>query len=119
MTLKMKSDRMKSTLMSYEAVMTKIFGVPNTWNSCSYVILQKGYRVGIIHESHNNGIKTTCVATKKNRHFVADNFLSLLGIISLHENLGYSLHELRQESHELSLKIPEIYRELVFDDDDD
>jgi hypothetical protein len=99
--------------------MVKIFGVPNTWRSCSYMILQKGYTVSIDYEETEENFRSTCMAEKDSHQFIADNFLSLLGLINTYENLEGDFDEMRREGHELSHNIPENYQELYFDDDDD
>jgi hypothetical protein len=102
-----------------EGFMVEIFGVPNTWESCSYIIFQKGYTVSINYEETEDYFRSTCMAEKDSHQFIADQFLPLLGLISIYENLEGDLNEMRREGHELSRKIPENYQELYFDDDDD
>jgi hypothetical protein len=101
-----------------EGFMVEIFGVPNTWESCSYMILQKGYTVSINYEKTEDYFRSTCMAEKDSHQLIADNFLSLLGLISIYENLAGNLDGMRREGHELSRKIPENYQELYFEDDD-
>jgi hypothetical protein len=96
----------------------EISGVSNTWHACSYIILMRGYAIKVVYEEFGDDIVSTCTAEKNDRKFVAENFLSLLGMISIYDNVEYDLNEMKEGGHELSLKIPENYTELVFDENE-
>lgn len=92
--------------------MIEIYGVPNTWDSCLYIILQKGFNVSILSklECSNGHSKIVYLAEKYNNQFIANDYLSLLGAIRTWEIFGDDVLNMEEEGKELEVKIPqEIY----------
>ena len=87
--------------------MIEIYGVPNTWNSCLYIIIQKGFNVSILSKVYNpNGhSEITYLAQKYNHQFIANDYLSLLGVIRTWEILGDNLLSMKEEGKKLAAKI--------------
>jgi hypothetical protein len=99
--------------------MVKILGASNTWNSCWYIILEKGYDISMVSRTEypNGNIEQIYLAKKQDNEFRSENYLSLLGIISIWETLGDDLSGLIQEGEKLESLIPEDCMELFFEEE--
>lgn len=101
--------------------MVKILGASNTWNSCWYTILQKGYDVSVVSrtEYSNGNIEQIYLAKKHGNEFISNNYLSLLGSISIWETLGDDLSGLIKEGEKLESIISEDCMELFFEEEEE
>ena len=100
--------------------MVKILGASNTWNSCWYMILKKGYDVSVVSriECPNGDTEQIYSAKKHGNEFVSNNYLSLLGIITIWETLGGDLYGQIQEGKKLESTISEDCMELFFEEEE-
>ena len=76
--------------------MVSIGEAGNTWYPSLYIILSKGYNVELIEpEVSDDDAPNMFVASKDGKQFMSDNYLSLLGLISIWEILEtiYSIEE--------------------------
>jgi hypothetical protein len=69
--------------------MVSIGEAGNTLYPSLYIILKKGYAVEMMEpDVIDDNSPNLFVAKKEDNQFISDNFLSLLGLISIWENLG-------------------------------
>jgi hypothetical protein len=75
--------------------MVSIGEAGNTLYPSLYIILKKGYVVEMIERDIiDDNLPNLFIAKKEENQFISDNFLSLLGLISIWENIGDNIENL-------------------------
>jgi hypothetical protein len=77
----------------------------NTWYPSLHVILNKGYEVARTESIEDSAFASLFVAKKQGNSFIANDSLSLLGLISIWESLGDNLFDKVAESEQLALEV--------------
>jgi hypothetical protein len=80
----------------------------NTWYPSLYIIVSKGYELElevIKLVDRDDRHPSVYIAKKNDARFKADNFLSLLGMISIRENLGDNFYSKVVQGEQLAAKV--------------
>ncbi len=86
--------------------MVSIGEAGNTLYPSLYIILSKGYNIELIEpEILDEYALNMFVASKDGKQFMSDNYLSLLGLIGIWENLGDNLLDRVKEGEQLRLTV--------------